>query len=330
MQVPPNFFSPPGRGLLTPAVDGVDPNSRTSYSEQASLEVNREIGNGLSIGVGYLFVAAHKLVRAENLNVSRTPPAVAKRDSDNVVIGCSGLPQVNGKDFFNGPQYNAGLVYYTDNSGNSVFHGLTLQVADRVSKYFQLNANYTFSKTLDDGTFTTFVSMPQNLYQRGMERANSNQDIRHRFIANFVASGAEKTILRNFELSGIVKAQSGRPFTIFAGFDANNDTNPVTDRVGLSARNTYFGDKFVSVDIRLSRLFQIREKLRLRLLAEGFNLFNRSNVDEVFSVYGAPVFIGAAPRHYKDGVASPVNPAFGSPRTVFNPRQFQFAAKLIF
>jgi len=329
-QVPPNFFSPPGRGLLTPAVDGVDPNSRTSYSEQASLEINREIGKGLSIGVGYLFVAAHKLVRAENLNVSCSPPAVAMRDSANVVIGCTGLPQVNGKDFFNGPQYNAGLVYYTDNSGNSVFHGLTLQVAERASKYFQLNANYTFSKTLDDGTFTTFVSTPQNLYQRGMERANSNQDIRHRFIANFVASGAEKTILRNFELSGIVNAQSGRPFTIFAGFDANNDTNPVTDRVGLSARNTYFGDKFVSVDVRLSRLFQIREKLKLRLLAEGFNLFNRSNVDEVFSVYGAPVFIGVAPRHYKDGVTSPANPAFGSPRTVFNPRQFQFAAKLIF
>ncbi len=131
-------------------------------------------------------------------------------------------------------------------------------------------------------------------------------------------------------MSGIVNAQSGRPFTMFAGFDANNDTNPVTDRVGLSARNTYFGDKFVSVDIRLSRLFQIGEKLRLRLLAEGFNLFNRSNVDEVFSVYGAPVFIGAVPRHYKDGVASPANPAFGSPRTVFNPRQFQFAAKFIF
>lgn len=329
-QVPPNFFTPPGRGLLTVAVDGVDPNSRTSYSEQASFEIDREAGKGLSFSAGYLFVAAHKLVRAENLNVPcPVGTTTVSRDSNNVIIGCSGAPP--GKSVFpGGIAYNAGLVYYTDNSGNSVFHGLTLQANERAGKYFRLNANYTFSKTLDDGTFTTFVSTPQDLYNRGLERANSNQDIRHRFIANFVASGPEKTILQNFELSSIINAQSGRPFTIFAGFDANNDTNPVTDRVGLAARNTYYGDKLVSVDLRLSRFFQIREHLKLQLFAEAFNLFNRSNVDEVFSVYGAPDFIGAVPRHYKDGVTDPANPEFGSPRTVFNPRQFQFAAKLIF
>ena len=334
-QVPPNFLFPPngagGRFLNTVAVDGVDPHSRTSYSEQASLEVDREIGKGLTVSLGYLFVSAHKLVRPENLNVACAPPAVATRNSDNVVVGCTGLPKLpNGKDLFSGPEYNAGLVYYTDNSGNSVYHGLTLQVNERAGRYFRLNANYTFSKTLDDGTYTTFVSTPQDLFQRSLERANSNQDIRHRFIANFVASAPEKSLLRNFELSSIVNAQSARAFTIFTGFDANNDTNPVTDRVGASARNTFLGDKLVSVDVRVSRYFQIKEHVRLQLMAEAFNLFNRSNVDEVFSVYFAPDFIGSVPRHYKDGVADPANPGFGSPRTAFNPRQFQFAAKLIF
>jgi hypothetical protein len=334
-QVPPNFLFPPngagGRFLNTVAVDGVDPHSKTSYSEQASFEIDREIGKGLTISAGYLFVSAHKLVRAENLNVSCSPPAVATRDSNNVVTGCEGLPKLpNGKNLFNGPQYNAGLVYYTDNSGNSIYHGLTVQANERAGRYFRLGANYTFSKTLDDGTYTTFVSTPQDLYQRSLERANSNQDIRHRFIANFVATGPEQSFARDFELSSIVTAQSGRPFTIFTGFDANNDTNPVTDRVGASTRNSFLGDKLVSVDLRLSRFFRIKERVRLQLIAEAFNLFNRPNVDEVFSVYFAPDFIAGVPRHYKDGVIDPANPAFGSPRTMFNPRQFQLAAKLTF
>jgi len=241
--------------------------------------------------------------------------------------------------------YNAGLVYFTDNTGNSVFHGLTLQASERAGKHLQFRANYTFSKTLDDGTFTTFVSTPQDLYKRSLERANSNQDLRHRFVANLVASGPERGILRHLELSSIITAQSGRPFTLYVGFDANHDTNPVTDRVGNASRNTYFGDKLVSADLRLSRYFQLRERMRLQLIAEVFNMFNRANVDEVTSVYGAANFCSAVPTHYKDAASTAIqlgqvacpaggppfpNPLFGDPRTVFNPRQFQFAAKFSF
>jgi hypothetical protein len=131
-------------------------------------------------------------------------------------------------------------------------------------------------------------------------------------------------------LSSIVTIQSPRAFTMFAGFDANNDGNPVTDRVGESSRNAYFGDSLRTVDMRLSRMVHFGEKCRLQLAVDSFNLLNRANVDEVFSVYGAPDFIAGVPHHYKDGVATPANPSFGSPRTVFNPRQFQFSAKLIF
>ena len=349
-QLPPNLLGtlPPGtlgRFLNTVAVDGVDPNSRTPYSEQGSLEIDREIGKGLTISAGYLVVSAHKQVRAEDLNIP-CPVGTTNviRNSNNVIVGCQGAPA--GKDVFPGTvPYNAGLVYFTDNTGNSVFHGLTLQASERAGKHLQFRANYTFSKTLDDGTFTTFVSTPQDLYKRYLERANSNQDLRHRFVANLVASGPERGILRHLELSSIITAQSGRPFTLYVGFDANHDTNPVTDRVGNASRNTYFGDKLVSADLRLSRYFQLRERMRLQLIAEVFNMFNRANVDEVTSVYGAANFCSAVPTHYKDAASTAIqlgqvacpaggppfpNPLFGDPRTVFNPRQFQFAAKFSF
>jgi hypothetical protein len=104
----------------------------------------------------------------------------------------------------------------------------------------------------------------------------------------------------------------------------------VTDRVGLSARNTYLGDSLRTVDLRLLRSFRMAERSRLSLSAEAFNALNRTNVDEVSTVYGAPNFIGSVPRQYKDGIGSPANPLFGAPRVVSNPRQLQFALKLEF
>jgi hypothetical protein len=206
-----------------------------------------------------------------------------------------------------------------------------LQVTEKLGEYLRLNANYTFSKTFDNGTFTTFVSTPQSNYQRNLERALSNQDVRHRFVADFVADAPQHSLARKFEFSSIVTIETPRPFTLFVGFDANNDGNPVTDRVGPSARNTYFGDGLRVWDSRLSRTFTIPDHaVQLQLVVDGFNLLNRANIDEVYSVYGAPDFIGAVPQHYKDGVTSPADAYFGTPRTAFNPRQLQFSAKLTF
>jgi hypothetical protein len=353
-QVPPQYITggcppAPGQDLSCTAGAGmVDHNSRIPYSEQADLEIDRHLTEGLTVSAGYQFVAAHHLVRAENLNVC------PQGGVDNLPVtqcNAAGAPPPDwpsGKENFSGPLYfNSGLLYYTDNSGNSIYHGLTLQVNEKYKSILQLGANYTFSKTLDDGTFTTFVSTPQDFYKRNLERANSNQDVRNRFVAHFVADAPEHSFLRNFELSSIVTMQSGRPFTMFVGFDANGDTNPVTDRVGLAARNTYWGDSLQAVDLRLSRFFKVREKGKLELAVDAFNMFNRPNVDEVTSVYGAWNFCsGQVPVHYKDAVSTAIervqvagcpaggppvpNPLFGGPRTMFNPRQLQFSAKFSF
>ena len=307
----------------------VDRHLREPYSEQSSLEIDRQIGAGLTVSAGYLFVAGHKLVRPIDLNVAPHIGFVPGTDKFlyNFAIPDPNIPAPPG-----GNHGTNGIFYFTDSTGNSVYHGGTLQVTERAGKYFRLNANYTFSKALDDGTFVTFVSTPQSNDQRSLERAYSSQDARHRFVANFVADGPQQTFLRNFELSGIVTLQSPRPFTLFVGFDANSDGNPVTDRVGDSRRNTYRGDNLRTLDLRLSRTFHFNnDKRQLQLIAESFNLFNRPNVDEVFSVYGAPVFTGPVPQQYGDGITN-VNPGFpfGTPRTTFNPRQIQFAAKFTF
>src|SRR5277367_4315233 len=376
-QVPDQFITGPCPPSCTAGAGMVQHNSQIPYSEQANLEIDREIARGLTFSAGYLWVSAHHLVRAENLNVCPPFGAAAGTTVPSVTPGTPACPAAEmpptgwptGKAFFynpfnpgGSPAYgNAGLLYYTDNTGNSNYNGLTLQLNYRINKIFTLDANYTWSHTFDDGTFTTFVSTPQDLYDRSLEYANSNQDVRQRFITNFTLEGPKNSILRNFTFSNIVTLQTPRPFTLFVGFDANGDTNPVTDRVSTAPRNSYYGDDLYSWDMRVSRYFQFRERYRLDLIVDAFNLLNRPNVDEVTSVYGASVFCGtsAIPQRYKDagtiaaqnqaiafdtGTGPPTCPlslgpvpappvpsaSFGSPRTMLNPRQFQFAAKFSF
>jgi outer membrane receptor protein involved in Fe transport len=376
-QVPEQFITGPCPPSCTAGAGMVQHNSKIPYSEQANLEIDREIARGLTVSAGYLWVSAHHLVRAENLNVCPPFGAAAGTTVPSVTPGTPAcLPSEApppawpaGKAFYyNGvnpsgsPAYsNAGLLYYTDDTGNSNYNGLTLQLNERFNKLFTLNANYTWSHTFDDGTFTTFVSTPQDLYDRPLEYANSNQDVRQRFVTNFTFEGPKDSFLRNFTFSNIVTLQTPRPFTLFVGFDANGDTNPVTDRVGLSPRNSYYGDDLYSWDLRVARYFEFKERYRLDLMVDAFNVLNRANVDEVTSVYGAAVFCGPVPGRYNDaatratqaaaiafdtGAGPPTCPSaaelgpvpappvpsssFGTPRTMLNPRQFQFAAKFSF
>ena len=384
-QTPPNFSTGPGPGqnpgfpggtFVTNSGGGIDRNMRYAYSEQASLQIDEQFGKGLVVSAGYLFLRAHKQIRPENLNVC---PSAGLSNSATTCFPANTVPgppitptgpfpnnvEPDGKAAFSGAQYqNAGLMYYLDGSGNAEYNAGTLSIADRFGQYFRFNANYTYSHTQDDGTFTTFVSTPQDLYDRSLERANSVQDVRHRFVANFTADTPKGSYLRNFEFSLISQLQSPRPFSMFVGNDENGDTNPVTDRVGLSPRNAYRGDHFYDFDVRVSRSVRLNERLQVLLAADAFDVFNRQNINEVTSVYGGgtPDFCGGtspingpAPQHYGDatsvaiqkgqvacmnyssipgyanfGVAPAPSPLFGTPRTMFNPRQLQFSAKFTF
>src|SRR4030095_12087193 len=113
------------------------------------------------------------------------------------------------------PRYPAGLICCNDLTGNSVYHGGTLQVNKTASRYASLNASYTLSHTLDDGTFATFISVPEDSFRRGLERATSNQDARHRFVTNFSLSGPPNTFMPDFHVRKIVVLQSSRPLLLY-------------------------------------------------------------------------------------------------------------------
>ena len=238
---------------------------------------------------------------------------------------------------FRNPEF--GVFFEADSRWNSTYDGLLVNLNQRVKKALNFGISYTFSKSIDDGPNPSFVLIPVNSGRIDQERALSSDDARHRFVGNatLTSSGDANMLLRDFQLGLIVTLESPHRFTKFAGFDANGDVFGVNDRVGTEARNTFEGDHLQTVDLRVSRSFRIREKTKLELIAEAFNLLNTLNVRFFNTVYGDSIFhtanstiidpeLGPIPT-FREGA---LNPAYGNPRAIFNPRQIQFAARLTF
>ena len=157
----------------------------------------------------------------------------------------------------------------------------------------------------------------------------------HRFLANF-------TIAPIFEIS------SGRPFNILSNQDTNNDQSNQTDRPALLSdgtlcvpgtvgcvplitggqfssgslpRNYGITHRYMSLDMRLAKLVPLGEHLRLEIIAEGFNLFNR------FNEAAASPFIDDV-RLFNQRAEN--GRYFSRSTAAFDPRQFQFGLKLNF
>jgi len=245
-----------------------------------------------------------------------------------------GVPHINGVPGFRDPQYS--VFFEATSRWDSVYDGLLVHMTKRLSHNFSYAISYTYSHSIDNGPNPSFVLIPQDSSNFRGERTSSADDARHRFVGNaiFTSPSSWSAFLRDFSFSTIVTLQSPQYFTKYAGFDANGDVFGNNDRVGGEPRNTFRGDSLQTVDIRLERAFPIHEILKLQLMAEAYNLMNTVNVRYYNTSYGAADFCGpdpgapgcfGAPAFYREG--SP-NPLYGTPSSVFNPRQLQFVARV--
>jgi hypothetical protein len=265
-----------------------------------------------------------------------------KNDYHIVAVPCSVVlpfpgtrqPQVFGSSI---------AVYFeADSKWDSQWDGLLINLNKRLSHHFGYGISYTFSKGIDNGPNPSFVLIPQDSCCFNKERAVSSDGVGQRFVANAILTGPEhmNVFLNGWQLSTIVSLQSPNYFTKFAGSDVNGDVFGNNDRVGLEARNTFQGDSYQSVDMRVSRTFKFGERTSLEALAEGFNLLNTLNVHYYNTAYGAADFcpfvasanlanVGCTPTPSGNREGSP-SPFYGTPRSIFNPRQLQLAVRLTF
>jgi hypothetical protein len=230
------------------------------------------------------------------------------------------------------PGSSIAVYFEADSKWDSQWDGLLINLNKRLSHHFGYGISYTFSKGIDNGPNPSFVLIPQDSCCFNKERAVSSDGVGQRFVANAILTGPEhmNVFLNGWQLSTIISLQSPNYFTKFAGSDVNGDVFGNNDRVGLEARNTFQGDSYQSVDMRVSRTFKFGERASLEALAEGFNLLNTLNVHYYNTAYGAADFCQGGPSVCGTNREGSPSPFYGTPRSIFNPRQLQLAVRLTF
>ncbi len=281
-----------------PNITRIDPNIEASYSQQANLQLERELPGNAVISIGYLHLRALHIILSRNVNVPTVPAS-------------AGIPNLGR------PDPNWGNISRFESSGNSYYDGMVVSFNKRAARWANIRVSYTLSKTIDDaGNF--FFSSVQNNFNIRDDRGLSDNDQRHRLVVSGSLEAPQQTkgnrLLRGFQFGYIFTYGSRLPFNVLLGSDRNFDTNNNDRPLGVG-RNTGRGFDFASLDFRLSRTFRITERVDLQLLAESFNVLNGANLGVPNNTFGP----GTTPL-----------PTFGQPTAAFDPRQFQFGMKVIF
>jgi len=326
-------------GSYVSAVLVPDPTLKTPFTHQASIGVDRALSSQLTLSVNGIFVRGFNLTGTIDYNPALPARLGPGRRPNDVPCGAATAGCVNGGV----PGSSTSVVQFTS-FGESWYRGLTVALAKRMSRRHQYLLSYTLSKAEDTSTDyqSSFIVQnsgygrnPQDRYglplgfDPRLERGPATHDQRHR-----LAFSGVYQLPWNVQLSGILSAGSGRPFTPLAGADLNGDGNggqfapdrarrdPANESTSVG-RNSETTAGHVTVDVRASRGFTLRRGTTLELLVEAFNLFNRVNFIEdtnqsSFVIFGS----GAFP-------SNPL-PAYGRYTLTMPPRQVQVAARVRF
>lgn len=337
----PNVLSAPPTLNRTPdiyvfAKDYVQP-----VTHQWSLNLEHRLGRDYILTVGYLGVRGEHLTRTRDINLF---PEVAVQGAfaDGTAVtfyrhpGTAANPNTPAR-----PDPNFGRISLFDSGGDSTYNAGFVQISKRLSRNFQVLASYTLAHAIDDEPdFTSVVvgtddsKNAQDTLNPNGQRGRANADIRHRFVfsgiwdidyASKMTNAALRGALSGYQFGLIANAQSGRPLTIFAGGDPNNDLNTSTDRAPFVGRNTLNGPSFETVDIRFTRDIKIKERAVLKLMFEGFNITNRANYSSITtSQYGFTAASFGIPFKFTP------NSSYLARTATFDPRILQLAAKITF
>jgi hypothetical protein len=231
--------------------NGYDLHAPTGYVQSFNLTVERDLGEGAAIEIGYVGSRGAHLGRQYDMNQPL-------RTRELYQAGATFPRPVSGLNAIN---------FYSFGS-NSIYHAGQISLRKRGSGGLFYRLNYSFSKSIDDasqisGNSDGGVAGAQNARDLKSERARSDFDRRHIFTAAFSwqlplgrgqrwlnSSGAlTQAVLGGWQFSGTGTLYSGQPFTVTtADVDANLGESQRPNRLGTGLQSDLTGQGRRGVD----------------------------------------------------------------------------------
>jgi hypothetical protein len=210
----------PAIGLLN--FYGLSENPPTAYAYNWNLGVQRELTRHIGLDVSYIGSAGHKF--GVYINPNQALPVVS-----NSGYRASQAPN---EQYYPFPEFGtSSRIAVFD--GNSIYNALVATAKIHLNM-LDMVSTYSFSHSIDnDSTFaadTYDAGTPVNRNQMNLERGNSANDQRQRFLNYFVFSvpfGAGRHYLNNahgivqqalggWQISAVTNLTTGQPFTVWA------------------------------------------------------------------------------------------------------------------
>ncbi len=318
------------------------PNMANPVINQMDLVYEREIASNTVASVSVLLSLGKRLPQYVDVNLAR-PTQVT---NFTVVGGPFNGQVVTVPRFTNRLNTNFAAVTEIQPVISTEYEALVFQLNRRFTRGLQFQGSYTLSRSIDNGqNSATFVDTNNlfNPYDFSVEKGLSNFDQTHKFVASAVwhpdffdksDNKAARWLLSGYNIAPIFSAGSGLPYSAFVSGTAASICSPGCggltgsnggSRFPPSGRNTFRSPRIINVDLRVSRRFRFTETMNLELLAEGFNIFNRSqilNVDSTaYNLTNAPSRLTFRPQFQSTTFTS---------NFFIKERQLQFGARFEF
>ncbi len=333
---------------------GVDGRSLVPNVMNFSLSVQRSLGYGTVLDVGYVGSLGRHLLWQRNLSPIPLGANFLPRNADptntRVPLPSSFLRPIVG---FND-------VLQREWAASSNYHSMQTTVNRRFARGMQFGGSWTWSKSMDynSGDLNTVSPLvPVRVWNYGVSDFDRTHVVKVNYQWDLPApkwrNFASRHVLGGWQLSGIASFVSGAPITAALGFvnpvDVTGSASqgarvnlvaapvipksertfsrnfntaafapPAVGTVGNSARYTMRGPGNNNWDVAIFKNFAVREPMRLQLRWELYNAFNHTQ----FSA------IDTATRF--DAQGRQVNGRFGEFTAARLPRQMQFALRFFF